>query len=300
MRQTVLVTGATGFLGARLMRRLKATDMSLVGLRRPPAAAASDAAIKWIETRTPASIVEQVKDLNPDVVFHLAALSVHTHSSLQVPELLEANIGLGTYVLEGLRQAKSGRTGDRACFISAGSFWQYSEGSLSFAPNSFYAATKQAFFDICAYYRDMEDIGAMALILPDIYGEGDPRDRILTRLAKTASSAPAIRLSGGEQIVDFMHVDDVVAGFLHAADVLRRPQSALLPEYFLHGISPMRLRDVVARLDAIRGYPLPVSWGALPYRRREVMTPAAGAQLPGWTAKIGLDEGLRRMIADIG
>ena len=57
------------------------------------------------------------------------------------------------------------------------------------------------------------------------------------------------------------------------------------------------LRELVARFSAITGTPLAVDFGALPYRDFEVMEPLRGPVLPGWAPRVGLDAGIRELLA---
>ena len=56
------------------------------------------------------------------------------------------------------------------------------------------------------------------------------------------------------------------------------------------------LRDVVKVFEACSGAPVPVEWGARPYRSREVMVPFTGEALPGWSADVRLEQGLSGML----
>ena len=41
---------------------------------------------------------------------------------------------------------------------------------------------------------------------------------------------------------------------------------------------------------------LNIEWGGLPYRKREVMIPWKGEVVPGWEAKISVEEGIQRFL----
>lgn len=60
--------------------------------------------------------------------------------------------------------------------------------------------------------------------------------------------------------------------------------------------SPITLKELVKIYEDVIGKKLPIEWGGRSYREREVMvTWNRGRLLPGWSVKIGLEEGIRRI-----
>ena len=58
------------------------------------------------------------------------------------------------------------------------------------------------------------------------------------------------------------------------------------------------LRELVAIFERVTQAPLRIEWGGRPYRQREVMEPwGEGRPLPGWTPRVGLEEGLARTLS---
>ena len=87
--------------------------------------------------------------------------------------------------------------------------WQHF-GTPDYRPVNLYAATKQAFEDVLAYYADAQGIAAVTLELYDTYGPGDPRRKLIRILFEAARSGEPIQLSPGEQVIELLHVDDAV------------------------------------------------------------------------------------------
>jgi nucleoside-diphosphate-sugar epimerase len=293
--RVALVTGATGFLGGRLADRLK-LDHRVVALVRGRAQASacgfepSDViSLEDVDWRN------AVIALQPDAVFHCAAWSGMTHGSGQVGEIVDANIGFGTEILECLAALPSPPP-----FVWAATFWQFADGE-DYRPNSLYAATKQAFADIAAYYRRMRGCPAMGLVLFDVYGDRDPRARLLTRVAhavrarRSGEKSTPVRLSSGTQDVDFVHVDDAASAFLLAAESLSgtAPPPNLL--YGVAGNNRASLRDTVDGLLDGEDDDL-IAWDELPPRIGEIMTYPGLQNLPGWAPTVSLEDGFRGLV----
>ena len=84
--------------------------------------------------------------------------------------------------------------------------------------------------------------------------------------------------------MDILHIDDVVEGFVHLAEMLQKGEE-LRDEYVLSSSQQMTLRELAVKFEQEHNVHLNIEWGALPYRTREVMTPYKGNVLPGWEPK---------------
>jgi hypothetical protein len=139
-------------------------------------------------------------------------------------------------------------------------------------PVNLYAATKQAFEDILSYYVDAHGLKVMTLALFDTYGPGDPRQKLVSLLWKTALSGQELAMSPGEQLIDIVYIDDVLDAFVVAADLLMEQSEGHL-RYGISSGQPIRLIDLAKIFEEASGLTLPISWGGRPYRPREVMKP---------------------------
>ena len=103
--------------------------------------------------------------------------------------------------------------------MNTGSYSQH-YGGRAYSPVSLYAATKQAFQDILQFYCEVRGLRAVTLELPDTYGPDDKRPKLFSLLDRVARSGETLQMSPGEQLLDLLHVDDVVHGYEVAADGL--------------------------------------------------------------------------------
>lgn len=287
-----LVTGASGYIGSHLARRLIADGWDVhVLLRHDSRDALLDAAREHLVVHRiggdTAGIVEAVRRAAPDVVFHLAAAFMAEHVPGDVAPLVQSNLLFGTQLLEAMHA-----NGVRL-FINTGTAWQH-YGNRDYDPVNLYAATKQAFEAILTYYVSAHGFAATTLVLFDTYGPDDPRPKLMRALWQAAARGAPLAMTSGEQVLDLVFVDDVVEAFLAAERSLR----AGPPGLFRYGVSsgaPLRLRDLVACFEAVAGLPLDIRWGARPDRARDPFTLWTGfVPPPGWRPRVGLTDGLRR------
>ena len=284
--KTALVTGATGFIGGRLARRLLDDGWRVTALVRPGSKLTGCPGLKrHVHDGSTEYLVRLLRRLRPDVVFHLASLFLAEHAPADVRPLVESNVLLGCQLAEAMAQSRTLR------LVNTGTSWQHYH-EAAYDPINLYAATKQAFADILAYYEGAHGLRTVTLELFDTYGPGDPRRKLLAALRRAAEADVAF--SAGRQLIDLVHVADVVEAFVTAARRLLAGRVRRGETYAISSGRPRPLREVAAVFARTNGLRLRVKWGARPYRPREVMRPwSRGRRLPGWRPKIGLEEGFR-------
>lgn len=285
-----LITGGTGFVGSRLVARLVRDGWRVHVVTRQ--ALVDSAVVRFHRVDAQSGAWDGLmQSLQPDVVFHLATLFLVEHRPDQIDDLLDANLRLGTHLLDAMGRLGAGR------FVNATTSWQHRlpDEAAPYAVN-LYAATKQAFESIVDYHAERHGVSAVSLRLFESYGPADPRPKLLNLLLRLDAGAETLALSGGEQRLCMVHVDDVVEALLVAAS--HTAAHAGHGRFGLGGVPAHSLREIVAMIEALSGRRLPVAWGARPYRDREVMQPwRAMKPLPGWMPRIALEAGLAELLA---
>jgi nucleoside-diphosphate-sugar epimerase len=290
-QKRALVTGATGYLGSRVAIALLNSGWHVEAIIRP---GSSTHLLKPCLDRLPLHVhngsAEEMRVLmaaaRPDVVFHLAALTMADHETSDVDALVGANVLFSTQLVEAMD-----REGIRL-LVNTETFWQHYRGSEDYSAVCLYAATKQAFRSILEWYCDIGAVDAICLLLYDTYGPDDPRPKLLGSLKKAIQEDRPVDLTRGEQKLIMLHVDDVARAYLGAAETLLAGQHSGLSTYGVHDQGGRTLRDLIALIETTTRHKLKVNWGGKDYRIREVMTPWLCPTLPGWVPQIDLAVGL--------
>jgi len=293
-KTTVLITGGTGFIGANLARRLvqDGRDVHVVTTlhgNRDILGDIADLVTLHIHDGSSEGMKDLVGTVKPAVVFHLASLFLSEHSTEQIEPLIRSNLLFGTQLVDAMAACGSG------LLVNTGTSWEHYRG-MAYSPVNLYAATKQAFEAILQYYVEARELRVVTLKLFDTYGANDPRAKLFTLLRRVAEQGMPLAMSPGEQLIDLVHVDDVVEAFCLAAGRLLEGAVTGHERYAVSSGAPLPLRELVALYGRVIGKDLPIEWGGRPYRQREVMVPwSSGRPLPGWQPQVGLEEGIRRM-----
>lgn len=290
----VLITGSTGFIGSNLTKRLIQDGVEVHILLRPQSDLGmlqdiQGKIIKHIYDGTTASMREIVKKAKPDIVVHLAAFFVAEHNSCDIEPLVYSNILLGTQLLEAMKEENI------HYLVSAGTVWQHYKDE-KYNPVDLYAATKQAFDDIAAFYTKVSPLRVITLKLADTYGSHDPRRKIFSLFKQAAQTGQSLKMSKGEQTLGMVYIDDVVDAFINAMQQIMSKPEQYQEDFTVLPDKLYTLREVVTLYEDISGMKINVEWGARDYRVREVMRPYRGRSLEGWQARVDLPEGISRML----
>lgn len=296
----VLVTGATGFIGRYLTRRLAEAGAEVwagVYPGEPPERAADlPPQVEHIslDVRDAESVRRAVEGAVPDVVFHLAAVGV-TDPGVDSALALAVNGGGTVYLLEALRGQDVWR------IVLVGTCYEYGarEAAEGLDPFNAYAASKVAAWAFGRMYWRAHGLPIVTVRPFQVYGPGQPVHTLIPAAIRAALTGKDFPMTPGEQERDFIYVEDVVEGMLAAAQAPGiEGQSLDLGTGQVHAV-----REVVERIWAMVGARGRILAGALPYRPGEVMHLAADAdrtaRLTGWRAAVGLGEGLRRTVDGI-
>ena len=133
-----------------------------------------------------------------------------------------------------------------------------------------------------------------------MYGGQMTVKRIFDYLAECTISEQPVDMTAGEQVLDFVHVDDVATFYTfvitHMDEFLRIRDNGR--NYYLGTGIGTSIRQVAKMMEIITGKQCNVNWGGRPYRERDVMHAVAPVDLNqcGWKATIKLEDGVKRFL----
>lgn len=221
----ILITGGNGFIGGQLARRLaeKGEHVSQLDIHFDPASSDSRREELFGDVTRYNDVKKAVAD--KDFVFHLAAVSRVVWGEQNPSKCWKTNL-LGTLnLLEACR-----KTGSKPVIIYASSREVYGDPAQlpvkeehPKMPKSVYGASKLAAEELCASYQRAFSSRVITVRFSNVYGsERDLMDRVTPKFMVKAMRNEDIVLYGGDQILDFCFIDDVVSGLVR---VLARAQS---------------------------------------------------------------------------
>lgn len=268
----LIITGANGFIGRHLCKRLQAEGWDFTCLIRSesPRTFFLENGISTIETDgAGTSLVEIFKKEGATGIVHLASHFVAEHQEKDLGPLVLSNVLFGTEVLDASVKASI------KWFLNTGTFWQHYNGS-AYDPVNLYAATKQALEDIGRYYANAHGLRFCTLKLCDTYGPNDTRNKIFNLWEKIAKSGETLDMSPGDQLIDIVHVDWVVEAYVRLIGALNAGGigDKSCESYYVTSNQKISLKELAREYERTNGVQLNINWGGRSYRQREVMAPA--------------------------
>jgi nucleoside-diphosphate-sugar epimerase len=248
----VLVTGATGFVGGALARRLVAEGWRVTGLGRNRAAGAplEQLGVEMIYGDLGEGEVVRFVCEGQQLIFHCGAVSAAWG---KYDDFYRANL-IGTrHIVEASVQQQ----GVRLIHVSTPSIYfgyrsrlNVNEQGAIPAPANAYVNTKWAAEKIIQMHRH----GVQSIVLRPraIFGEGDTS--LLPRLLQRLKQGRLPIIGDGNNIVDLTYIDNVVEALWLAAHA---PDTAWGRAYNITNGEPVLLWQVIARIAEEMGYPAP-------------------------------------------
>jgi nucleoside-diphosphate-sugar epimerase len=296
VEKRAIVTGGTGFVGSNLSRNLlkQGWDVSIIsqkefGYRNIEGIKKQVNILEYGGSIS--DLVDFFQSVRASVVFHLASVFIAEHNKEDVDLLIDSNLKFGSQILEAMKESGTD------LLINTGTAWQHYNND-EYNPVCLYAATKEAFEKLIEYYVQAEGIRGITLKLFDTYGETDTRPKLINLLNKFSIEKTELDMSPGEQVIDLVHVDDVVNAFIMAYEHLLENDIIKHETYAVSSGREIKLKDLISIYERVSGKRISVKWGGRPYRKREVMRLWRDFEkLPRWECTIPIEEGLKRMFS---
>jgi UDP-glucose 4-epimerase len=218
----VIVTGAAGFVGANVARRLLAEGLEPFLLTLPSsdpwrlAELNGDAPRVGVDLADRDAVMRVVGDVKPDWVLHLAAHGGYSWQT-DAGAILRSNVVGTANLLAACR-----RSGVES-FVNTGSSSEYGlkdhapSEDEPVEPNSIYAAAKAAATMLCEQAAAGDGINVSTLRLYSTYGPWEDPNRLVPALAVEGLRGAFPPLVAPETARDFVWVGDVVDAYLLAA-----------------------------------------------------------------------------------
>ncbi len=284
--QRVLVTGATGHIGAHLCDRLCREGAEIHAVSRKDQVDHRGEVRWWRadlqDTEATRSLLAAVR---PDVVFHLAGCVTGGRNIEAVLPTLEHNLHATVNLMLILTELGCGR------IVLAGSLEEPEKESTE-ACSSPYAASKWAARAYARMFHSLYGTQVVNTRIFMVYGPGrQPYTRLVPYVISSLLSGDVPKLTSGERKVDWIYIDDVIEGLLacgHSKDVLGETVD-------LGSGSLTEVRAVALLIARLTGSEIHPKFGALTDRLMEQVRVAdvqrTYDQL-GWQPRTSLETGL--------
>lgn len=286
-KSTILLTGATGFLGSHLVKQLISMNYNVIIIKRSFSntfrIADSLDFIKYYDSDM--VNLSRIFDENQiDIILHAA--TDYGRKNTNTLDIVSTNLMFPLQLLFlGLQ------SGTLQAFINT--------DTIVDKRSHDYGLSKQQFRDwlhVCKKH-----VKCINVSLEHFYGFKDDRSKFVSKMiGMMLDNEPQIDLTPGAQLRDFVYIDDVVDGLMTILSNLDKINNSY-SNFDIGSGQNISIRECVESIKCISGNTTTkLNFGALPYREYELMESHADiSQLQqfGWTPKVTFDEGIRKVIS---
>ena len=284
--QTLLLTGATGYLGSHFAHAFLAAGYKVAVLKRTR----SD--FSRIEKLLPDLHVFSIEEGleipfqtlgRVDAVVHTA--TCYGRHGENTSEIFEANTAFPLRLLEA------------AASFDTDTF--FNTDTVLYKYLNAYSLSKYHFMEWGKSFAEAGRIRFFNIKFDHMYGAGDDPSKFTTYVIRAClSNATELKLTPGEQQRDFVHIDDVVGAYGR----LLAKAAEFKQGFFEFGVgtgNAVSIREFASTVQHLAGSRTRLMFGALPYREHEIMHSEADVtalRALDWTCRYDLEAGLKQVI----
>ena len=283
---TILLTGATGYLGNRLGRKLLDDGYSIVAIHLNHNEKFlydekySNRVSKVYLCDTP--IEEIFSDNKIDGIIHTSTL--YGRSGEQIADMIRANV---VFPVELITNAIKKQV---QFFINTDTIL-----NKYVSP---YALTKSNVTEWMKIFSD--NIKMVDIKLDHFYGPKDKNTKFVAAMVeKLINNVAEIDLTEGTQTRDFIYIDDVIEVYRTVLNNLDKMTLGQIATFEIGTNKKTSIKYVVQKLKELTASKSKLNFGAVPYRKNEMLdyeVNTTAIRLLGWIPKVDIDEGLAKIV----
>ena len=288
----ILITGAAGFIGANLTRKLIKTGNEINILIKETSNLwrindiVSNFNVHKIDLKKVKDVRNVVKKINPELVYHCAGHGIYT-SQKNSAEIFSTNI-LGTFnLLDALNE-----NNNLLRLVNLGSFFEYSTN-----PIDPYTISKITQTKLAEHFFKEKKLPVTTLRLFTPYGKFDSPGRLICDLMIALIRNKPLEIFSKHTKRDFIHIDDVIAALEIASQ-----QPDIDGEIIDIGTeNEISVEEIVSMANQLSDNELAVNWNDAKQREIDISDESIflgrqSTQKLNWKPSISLEMGLRKTI----
>lgn len=302
MKDSFLVTGATGFIGANLVRELVSLGQNVNVIVRTSKLnwRISDLADKInifeCDIADP-KLQEIINKIKPDYIFHLAGYGNLPHED-DIYRMIDVNLKGAINLLEAVKKNPF------KLFINTGSSAEYGikdqsmKESDTLSPINNYGVIKSAITLYCQKEAIRNNLPIINLRLFTPFGYFEGKNRLIPDVALSALEGRPIKVSSPIHVRDFIFIEDVVDAYIQAIRNQHNPGEI----YNVGSGTQYSVKEIVEKILTIAHSKSEIQWGARQKQGRYIEPKMWQADMSktkkilNWKPKNTIDSGLQKTI----
>ena len=291
----ILVTGGNGYLGRFLVEALKKQKANVFILDKNVITSENTF---QVDITIKEEVKEAINKIQPEIIVHLAAI-LNRERNFDNFELSNNINHLGTYnLLEALKNIPYQN------FIFTSTSEIYGDNKAPFHEQQLpdaaspYSLTKVYSENLINTFSKLYDKKFTILRLFNFFGKNMPAAFFIPQLIESLKTKESFDMTKGEQIRDFLYVDDVVSALILSAKQAE-PKNETFNVCSNTGVS---LKELVKTIQKVLQSDCKISFGALPYRNNEVWNMVGDnskiQRALNFTPKYNIEEAIKEVLKE--
>ena len=271
--ENILITGAAGFIGIRLLDELIKQNHKVYALIEKGDCISKE---KLLSLHSDIEIIDDSVYLFQnaasfpafDKIFHLATVGVRPDFD-DIDLICDINIKMSCQLVKFAKENHS------KLLVNFGSCFEYGDHGdmllteeMDCRPASLYAISKNASTNLVMAYAKMQNVTAITVRPFGVFGEGEGPARLAPSVIRNCLNGEIVKTTLGEQIRDFVNVKDLVKAVICLSQSEYQPYEI----YNICSDNPVAVRDFILEIVEVCGFDRSmIDFGSIPYRKNEAM-----------------------------
>ena len=292
MKEKVLVTGGTGFIGRNVVDELIKRGYEVHSLVYPPFAPEKDGLVQYeMNLLDKESLEEFFKNHSFENLIHLAW---YVGKGCQTSDVNLDWLSASFNILKSFQKSK----GAKILMAGSVSEYDYSYGYMDERKtplnNEFlYGKSKAALYSIAKEFCLRNGINFKWARIFNVYGPNERKERLMPSVITSMLKGEDVKVSTCEKFQDYLHVEDMAKGIVSLFE------SNVSDAVNICSGKPVQLRAIVEKIAELTDFKGKILWGAVPAYFEEPLLVGNNNRLKNevlFTPQYSLEDGLKQTI----
>ena len=292
MKERVLVTGGTGFIGRNVVDELIRRGYEVHSLVYPPFAPEKEGLVQYEMNLLDNKQLEEFFNLHSfENLIHLAW---YVGKGCQTSDVNLDWLSASFNILKSFQKSK----GAKILMAGSVSEYDYSYGYMDEKKtplnNEFlYGKSKAALYSIAKEFCLRNDINFKWARIFNVYGPNERKERLMPSVITSMLKGEDVKVSTCEKFQDYLHVEDMAKGIVSLFE------SNVSDAVNICSGKPVQLRAIVEKIAELTDFKGKIPWGAVPTYFEEPLVVGNNNRLKNevlFTPQYSLEDGLKQTI----
>lgn len=289
----VLITGGKGYLGSHLIDALKKEKAQIYEFSLEPSENERE---YQVDITNQEEVVKVINEIQPQIIFHLAASLDRRRDFDNYERIMNINVQGTLNLLRALQNVDY----ENLIFTSSSEVYGNNDSPFreeqALMPTSPYSLSKVYGEHLIRTFSDVYNKNYTILRLFNFYGADMSESFFIPQLIKTLRRGEDFGMTKGEQVRDFIYVDDIVDALLLSA----KSEAAYRNIFNVCSGKGASMKELAQEVENKIEDGGKIIYGAIPYRDNEVWEMIGDntkiEKVLNFKIKVSLAEGIKKCI----